>query len=371
MEEVIKSHLPPIEEDVEEAYLDDWWKVYYSLVAEEYPDPRGIFEEKELEPFDHPALEDDRTNRMQEQINVLILLDVSGSMSNEINNRKMIDIAKDSILEFTADLPSSANVGLRVYGHKGSSKEKDKEISCSSSELVYDIQPFEKDEFKDALDPYEPSGWTPKARSLQRASEDFKNFPAENNANIIYVVSDGIETCDGDPVSVTKSLMNTEIQPLINVIGFNVDDDAQQKLLEIAEMGQGEYTSAVNEEDLQAVFDRAEEMIHQWEQWKQLAKEDIELHKSSQSNAADDFYNEWKEVNQRERRNVFGIINDLRSTGYITEESHSYFAIQRTKRTYNYTEIGEEAYSDLIKDINNNYQKNIQEIQKDLEEINQ
>ena len=45
------------------------------------------------------------------------------------------------------NLPKEANVGLRVYGHKGSGSSADKGMSCSSSDLLYPLQPYEKECF--------------------------------------------------------------------------------------------------------------------------------------------------------------------------------------------------------------------------------
>src|SRR5699024_2029635 len=58
MIEAVKGHLPSIGEDEEsdEDYLNNWWRVYHYLFAEEYPASGDIYEELKVEPFDHPAL---------------------------------------------------------------------------------------------------------------------------------------------------------------------------------------------------------------------------------------------------------------------------------------------------------------------------
>lgn len=54
-------------------------------------------------------------------------------------------------------------------------------------------------------------------------------------------ISDGIETCDGDPIKAVSKLRNHQIDATVNIIGFDVDDEGQQQLKEIAEAGGGEY----------------------------------------------------------------------------------------------------------------------------------
>src|SRR5690625_1504956 len=124
--------------------------------------------------FDHfgnPGLDDERFH-FKDQINILIILDVSGSMANTINGKAMMDIAKDSINGFVSDIPEGANVGLRVYGHEGKPTGKTKEESCQSSDLVHDIQPLDKQEIANVIEPFQPTGWTPIGLSLEEAKDD-------------------------------------------------------------------------------------------------------------------------------------------------------------------------------------------------------
>ncbi len=87
-----------------------------------------------------------------------------------------------------------------------------------------------KKTFNQALDSFSPAGWTPLASAIQIAKEDLSKQTGENVENIIYVVSDGVETCDGDPVKVAKDLNESDIEAIVNIIGFDVDDEGQQQL---------------------------------------------------------------------------------------------------------------------------------------------
>src|SRR5690606_41143319 len=53
-------------------------------------------------------------------------------------------------------------------------------------------------------------GWTPVAGALESAKESFAGLDAETNTNLIYLVSDGIETCDGDPVAAAKNFADSD-----------------------------------------------------------------------------------------------------------------------------------------------------------------
>ena len=51
------------------------------------------------------------------------------------------------------------------------------------------------------------------------------------------MISDGVETCDGDPVQAAKDLHNSNLNVTVNVIGFDVDQDGRKQLKETAQAG--------------------------------------------------------------------------------------------------------------------------------------
>src|SRR5699024_6822781 len=121
-------------------------------------------------------------------------------MANYENDKTRMELAKESINQFVSELPEQAQITLQVYGHKGSGSEEDKEMSCDSVETLYSLDDYNEAEFQDALDEFEPAGWTPLAKAIEEVTDEFEEFDGEESTNIIYVVSDGEETCGGDPV---------------------------------------------------------------------------------------------------------------------------------------------------------------------------
>ncbi|WP_051556310.1 VWA domain-containing protein [Alkalihalobacterium bogoriense] len=299
---------------------------------------------------------------------MLVILDVSGSMRNEIDGKPMMDIAKEAIQEFTSNLPEKANVGLRVYGHEGKSTGADKSQSCQSTELVYDIQPLKQSEFDSILHQFEPTGWTPIALSLDEAMKDFEKFPGEENTNLVYVVSDGIETCDGDPVAAAKALSESNIQPIINVIGFNVDMDGQRHLREVAEAGGGIYTNAGNEEQLHAAFNQAEELMKQWEEWlsgemKEATDQRIDL-------LTDVWALEgvWMNVNAIETNTFQAVHYELYVLGHITKAATDYFYVKATDKDQLYDSFRFDLVDMFKERVEEAYQKTIEELEETFTE---
>ncbi len=194
--------------------------------------------------------------------NVSILLDASGSMAQKVGGKTKMELAKEAINEFLSSMPEGANVSLRVYGHKGSNADSDKKVSCDSTEVVYDLKAYEKTEFSKSLDSFKPTGWTPIAKAITEAKSDFEKAEGQN---IMYIVSDGVETCDGDPVKAAKELHDSNIAAVVNVIGFNVDSAGQKQLISVAQAGGGKYETVNSAADFNKLWEKERRRL--WNEW--------------------------------------------------------------------------------------------------------
>lgn len=239
----------PVPKDASEQDLDQLFNYMYSLVAEDYPDPETIIKKWQLYSFGNPNLPDDRYH-FKENNHIEIILDASGSMAAKVNGKSKMELAKEAINHFLAAAPKDAKVSLRVYGHEGSNTDTDKKLSCSSTELIYGSKVYNQNEFGDALAKFQPTGWTPIADSLKKAKEDLAPFDSKTNTNLVFLVSDGIETCGGNPVSAAKQLAESKIAPIVNVIGFDVDEEGQKQMREVADAADGIYTTVNNQKEL-------------------------------------------------------------------------------------------------------------------------
>lgn len=220
---------------------------------------------EQLTAYDHgyimpelPEGEDEVTTK-QKQMNVVVLMDASGSMNGQLGNESKMDLAKAAIEKFAKDIPSDANISLITYGHVGSSSKSDKAASCSTIESMYPLSSYEAEKFTSSLNSFEAKGWTPLAGAIQKAEQQLQDYPAEDYSNLVYMVSDGVETCDGDPVTAAKKLQNQNINAKVNIIGFDVDNEGQQQLKQVADSGGGEYIT---------VKDPAELEVQMTKKWK-------------------------------------------------------------------------------------------------------
>ncbi|SFS85835.1 vWA domain-containing protein [Marininema halotolerans] len=200
-------------------------------------------------------------------LNVAILLDASGSMAEKISGGKKMDLAKEAIRGFVSQLPSSAQVSLRVYGYKGSNSTADKKESCASNQVMYPLAKPDSDRLEKAMASVKPAGWTPIAEAIKAAKSDLAS-QGQGSENVVYVVSDGKETCGGDPVSVAQSLHESNVKAVVNIIGLDVNDAEQQGLKAVAEAGGGEYTAVQTKEELEQQFKAERQRLEiAWKNW--------------------------------------------------------------------------------------------------------
>lgn len=215
---------------------------------------------KPLTAFTHgfraPELPTEKTDTVEiaetpKQANALILIDASGSMKAEVPGGVKMGLAKAAIQQFAAELTEGTNVSLLVYGHVGTGSDADKAKSCQAIESIFPLAKYEKASFQQATDSFQASGWTPLAGAINKAAELLSAYPSDQYANSVYIVSDGIETCGGDPIAAAKKLQEQSIQAKVHIIGFDVDDPGQKQLKAVAEAGGGEYATVKNKEELE------------------------------------------------------------------------------------------------------------------------
>lgn len=198
--------------------------------------------------------------------NIYILLDNSGSMAAEIDGRLKMDIARDAVDTFVADMPEGTNVSLINYGQAG--KEGTDDGSCSSIEVSYPMDAYDEAAFNDALNKFEPVGFTPIAAAIEEVGR-LIDESGDVGSHIVYIVSDGRETCNEDPVAAVNKLPQDEtVETVLNIIGFDIADDEIQSLVDITEESGGKFISAENQKELNDVMAQEKmKLINQWREW--------------------------------------------------------------------------------------------------------
>jgi len=203
-------------------------------------------------------------------LNIEVILDASGSMAQRTpDGQTRLQAAREALIDLVQNLPEEGvNLALRVYGHVGSNREEDRERSCQATELLYPFQPLDREAFFDAIQRFQPKGWTPLARSLDAAREDFRQLrEADPEAyalasNVVLLVTDGEDTCGGDPVAAAQRLRQSDLRVKVYVVGFSLEPQAKASLQRIAEVADGAFydvnTRAQLQDVLQELVNRGE-----------------------------------------------------------------------------------------------------------------
>ncbi|MEI2691329.1 MAG: hypothetical protein V9H69_17130 [Anaerolineae bacterium] len=131
------------------------------------------------------------------------ILDASGSMSETLSDGSpKIEVAKRVLIDHMSSFRPETNIGLRVYGHRLPYQRTAE--SCLDIELIAPPEKGQMEHIVSWLQDFTVQGMTPLAASLQLALEDFI-FDA-SRVNSIVMLSDGIETCGGDPCQLVEDL---------------------------------------------------------------------------------------------------------------------------------------------------------------------
>lgn len=161
---------------------------------------------------------------------------------------RKITVARKLLSETVKELDDKANVemGLRVYGHQVAIAPGKQD--CEDTRLEVSFRPNNGLLIEKTLDRIQCKGTTPIARSLEKAANDFPDCP--ECRNIIILITDGIEACDGDPCAVSKALQRKGIILKPFVIGVGLEDEFKDTFNCV-----GNYYDATNEESFKNILD--------------------------------------------------------------------------------------------------------------------
>jgi Ca-activated chloride channel family protein len=176
---------------------------------------------------------------------ILFLLDGSGSMYAAMDKDIRINVAKRLLAKIVDSLESAkeVQVALRVYGHTTPPGQR----NCKDTKLEVPFKYNNHKQIKDKLKDVVPKGTTLIAYSLQQAAYD---FPKEAGVrNIIILITDGIEECDGDPCAVSEALQSQGVVLRPFIIGLGSTEDFR-KAFECV----GRYYDANTEESFNNVL---------------------------------------------------------------------------------------------------------------------
>ncbi len=177
---------------------------------------------------------------------LLFLLDASGSMFAKWEESDRWQVAKNMLARMADSLNTYQNleVGLRVYGHQSTVAQK----NCKDTKLEVPFAAKNAANIRKKLQQITPKGNTPLTYSLEQSGNDFPDDP--NSRNVIIIITDGVESCGGDPCATSLALQKKRVFLKPFIIGLGDDPGYAQQF-----GCMGQYYNASDVKTFQQVMD--------------------------------------------------------------------------------------------------------------------
>lgn len=206
----------------------------------------------------HAGAGDDGANAICTQ-DAMLVFDASGSMASVGYNEMEIPRIHQALSAMRRILPDVARhrrIGLLVYGPG----PKD---ACSNIDIRLTPKTNAAPRILSELERLQPDGNTPLTQSVVSAAEvlDYRNRPG-----VVVLVTDGDETCGGEPCRMASRLAADGRALTVHVIGFKVrgrffqwqsqaqSADVRSAAQCLADQNGGKYLSAETPDDLVAAL---------------------------------------------------------------------------------------------------------------------
>ena len=185
--------------------------------------------------------------KVPEKTRILFVLDGSGSMEALWSaGQSKMDVAKDILTKLVDSLRVNQNLelALRVYGHRYTRQAN----NCTDSNLEIPFAPKNHKAIIEKIKSIKPKGVTPITYSLLQSANDFPS--AAGYRNILILITDGVESCGGDPCTVSVALQKKGVFLRPYIIGLGLESG---KVLECV----GKYIDAQNARSLNTVLNKS------------------------------------------------------------------------------------------------------------------
>ncbi len=192
-------------------------------------------------------------------VNVLILIDSSmtmkqgmdGSYTSKLDEK--MAVAKRVLQDTLGVIPEHVKVGLRVFG---GSTSADTDVACKQTALLVPIATNNRHTLLNAAFGLTPAGMTPLAYALSRVPDDFQDL---SGVRRVVLISDGMDTCGGDPCALIKKLSSLGYRMKIDIVGLGLKHDkiSRDELNCLAENSGGKYFDADTAAELAKALNKA------------------------------------------------------------------------------------------------------------------
>jgi HEAT repeat protein len=187
----------------------------------------------------------------------VVILDCSGSMMEKGSDGvTKFTAARKAVMDLVKAIPNERELAFIVYGHNA-------EQECEAVEVVLPlskVSPRIKESLISSIERLNAVGHTPIALSLQKAGKELAKATGKSR---VILITDGIETCHGDPEKEAAALIENKNLAGVDVIGLNLNKEEQKAVAAIAAKGRGKFYDAQSSNDLKAAIAKVDKAVVQ------------------------------------------------------------------------------------------------------------
>ena len=166
----------------------------------------------------------------------IIVMDGSGSMWGQIDNRTKLEIARETVGQVLGTIPADQELGLMAYGHR-------ERGNCADIELMVPPAAGTASDITARVNEMRFQGKTPLTEAVRQAAEVLRS---EEEAATVVLVTDGLETCEADPCALGRELEAAGLNFTAHVIGFGLTEEEGAQVACLAEETGGLYLQATD-----------------------------------------------------------------------------------------------------------------------------
>jgi Ca-activated chloride channel family protein len=178
----------------------------------------------------------------------LIILDASGSMGDYMDSgMTKMEAAKIAAKNLVDD--ANEPLALMVYTNCDSGGDP----YSGANSLVVDFT-TDKQTLKSEIDRMQPTSATPISDAIKEGAQ----FVADSGGGIgVILLTDGEETCTSISAPELAQIADDNGVEIINIVGFQLDPQAEQQMQDVAQSTGGQYYEATDLETLQQSLQEA------------------------------------------------------------------------------------------------------------------
>lgn len=180
---------------------------------------------------------------------ILFIVDYSGSMHVMWGNEKKYETARRVLFDIVDSIQKvnpKVEIGVRIFGHLSDRTKND----CKDSKLEIPFGLNNAQQIKTKFNQIVAQGQTPIAYSLLEAAKDFPDD--KDVVNSIILITDGLESCNGNPCEASLELKKKRVTINPYIIGLDIESELIKEFECI-----GTFVNAKDEQTYKKVLDMA------------------------------------------------------------------------------------------------------------------